>query len=378
MRVLILHNRYRAAGGEERAVADLGAMLTRHGHTVRTLERSSEHTGRARAAHGLLSGGLDPDEVREAVTTLRADVVHAHNLHPSLGWRALAAARTAGARTVLQLHNYRLYCAIGVAFRDGAACLDCRGGDTGPGVRHRCRGSLAEATVYALGLTRQLGPLLEHADALLAVSAAQADTLHAFGLPRHRVTPLLNFLPETAFAAAAPPAGSGAHALVAGRLVAEKGFDTAIAAARAAGVPLVVAGEGPDSARLRALAAGAEVRFTGHLAPEALAELRATATAVLAPSRWAEPCPYAVSEAMAAGVPVLASDRGGLPEMVGPEATLPAGDVAAWATALGRLHADPEVRARAAAAALDAARDRFDEARYHARLIAEVYARPGG
>lgn len=380
MRVLILHNRYRAAGGEERAVVDLAAMLTRHGHTVRTLQRSSDATHRGRAARGMLTGGLDPSAVGDAVTAMSADVVHAHNLHPTLGWRALAAARAAGARTVLHLHNYRLYCAIGIAFRDGADCRECRGGHTAPGLRHRCRGPRSEAAIYALGLHRQLAPLLEHADALVAVSAAQARTLEAFGLPPSRATALLNFLPDAAFAAApARPAGASsaepaAYALVSGRLVPEKGFDTAIAAARAAGVPLVVAGDGPDAARLRALASGADVRFTGRLEPDALADLRRAASVVLVPSRWEEPCPYSVSEAMADGVPVLASARGGLPEMVGAAMTLPEGDTAAWAHAIRDLLTNPETRAAAGRSARRRARETFDEARYHERLIAEVYA----
>ncbi|HET9101751.1 MAG TPA: glycosyltransferase family 4 protein [Solirubrobacteraceae bacterium] len=371
MRVLIIHNRYRATGGEERAVADLEAMLARHGHTVARLQRASAGTERGRAARGMLTGGLEPGEVEAAARALEADVVHAHNLHPTLGFRALAAGRRAGARTVLHLHNYRLYCAIGVAWRDGAPCHQCHGHDTWPGVRHRCRGSLPEAAVYALGLRRQQDALLRQADRIVTVSQAQTDTLRRFGLSAQRATPLLNFLPDASFVAQADP-GPGVHALAVGRLVPEKGFDTAIAAARAARVPLVVAGDGPDGPRLKALAAGAEVRFTGQITGQAVAALRAQASVVLAPSRWEEPCPYAVAEAMAAGVPVLASQRGGLPEMVGAEMTLPAGDVGAWAAALTTLHADPQARSRAARHALARARELFDETRYHARLM-EVY-----
>ncbi|MBV9607657.1 MAG: glycosyltransferase, partial [Solirubrobacterales bacterium] len=123
--ILILHNRYRAAGGEERAVSDLAALLARRGHEVEVMERLSEQLGRGRAAVGLLAGGLDPGEVADVVRRRGARVVHAHNLHPLFGWRALAAAREAGARTVLHLHNYRLFCAIGIAYRDGAPCFRC-------------------------------------------------------------------------------------------------------------------------------------------------------------------------------------------------------------------------------------------------------------
>ncbi len=371
MRILILHNRYRAEGGEERAVADLEGMLARHGHTVERLERASTDTDRGRAVRGLIGGGLDTDEVSAAVHRLRADVVHAHNLHPTFGWRALAAARAAGARTVLHLHNYRLFCAIGIAYRGGAPCLRCRGANTTPGVIHRCRGSASEAAVYALGLSRQLPHLIAHADRLIAVSEAQAATLRAFGLAADRLSALLNFVPEASFASSTPK-GGGEHALISGRLVAEKGFDTAIAAAHAAGVPLVIAGEGPDEQRLRTLAAGAQVRFTGRLEPLALATLRRRAAVVLAPSRWEEPCPYSVAEAMADGVPVLASEHGGLPEMVGASATLAAADLVGWTAAIRRLHRDPVARQRAGYAALTRARERFSEEDYHSRLL-ELY-----
>src|SRR5436309_13144474 len=92
MRVLLLHNRYRAPGGEERAVGDLQALLERKGDTVELIERSSAEAGRRRAATGLLAGGLEPAAVAAAVRRTRAEVVHAHNLHPLFGWRALAAA----------------------------------------------------------------------------------------------------------------------------------------------------------------------------------------------------------------------------------------------------------------------------------------------
>jgi glycosyltransferase involved in cell wall biosynthesis len=368
MRVLLLHNRYRAEGGEERAVGDLAALLRRHGHTVEVLERSSAALGRGPAALALLRGGRDSEAVADAVRRLRADVVHAHNLHPAFGWRALAAARAAGARTVLHLHNFRLFCAIGIGYRDGAPCFRCRDGDTRPGLRLACRGSLPEAAVYAAGLRRSLGPLLEHTDRFLAVSGATAGRLVELGLPAARTTAIHNFVAPDAFAPHSR-AGEGNYALVTGRLVEEKGFDTAIAAALAAGVPLRIAGDGPDEARLRALAAGAEVEFLGRVAPAELARLRAGAGAVLMPSRWEEPCPYAVLDALAAGVPVLASDRGGLPELVGAGAALPAEDVRAWTSALAALWADPSARAAQGEAGLERARERFGERRYHDALI---------
>lgn len=366
--ILILHNRYRAAGGEERAVADLASLLARRGHEVEVLERSSQGLGPARAAAGLLAGGLEPGEVGRLVRRRGVRVVHAHNLHPLFGWRALAAAREAGARTLLHLHNFRLFCAIGIAYRDGAPCFRCRRDHTRPGLRLRCRGSLPEATVYALALRRQQPPLLEHVDQFVAVSGALAAHLRDLGLPPSLTATLPNFMPDDELAAQSA-AGDGEFALAAGRLSEEKGFETAIAAARDAGIPLVIAGSGPDEGRLRDQAAGADVRFAGRLASGDLADLRRRAAVVLAPSRWEEPCPYSVLEALAAGVPVLASDRGGLPELVGDGATLPASDPAAWTKALSELWHDPALRAQRGADGLARVREQFGEKGYYDRLM---------
>ncbi len=366
--ILLLHNRYRTSGGEERAVAEIAGLLARRGHEVEVLERSSAAVGRERAALGLVSGGLDPDTIGAAVRRLRADVVHAHNLHPTLGWRALAAAQAAGARTVLHLHNYRLFCAIGIAYRDGAPCFRCRGSSTLPGLRLRCRGSLLEAAVYAAGLRRQQPRLFEHVDQFVAVSESTAAHLRDLGLPASLTATLPNFMPNGAFASEST-AGAGEFALAAGRLTEEKGLDTAIAAARAAEVPLVIAGSGPDEGRLRGLAAGANVRFTGLLPQADLNQLRRRAAVALAPSRWEEPCPYSVLEALAAGVPVLASDRGGLPELVGEDAVLPARNLEAWTSSLAELWQNPAVRSVRGAAALARARERFGEDRFYEGLI---------
>jgi len=374
MRVLLLHNRYRAEGGEERSVDEIARLLEQRGHAVEVIERSSAALGRGRAAASLWHGGLDAAEIGRAVRATRADIVHAHNLHPLFGWRALAAGRTAGARVVLHLHNFRLFCAIGVAYRDGAPCFRCRAGFTRPGLRLRCRGSFPEAAAYAAGLHRQLPQLLLHADRFVTVSDATLRQLVELGVPAGQIVSLPNFVPATAFADRSH-ADEGRHALVAGRLVPEKGFDTAVLACRAAGMPLVIAGAGPDESRLRQLAGDGDVRFAGMLARDELNRVRADAALVLAPSRSDDACPFAVVEALAAGVPVIASDRGGLPELAGPDATVPVDDLGAWTRAVARAWEDPRDRRRRGEAALARARERCHPDVYYEGLMS-VYGRP--
>ena len=267
------------------------------------LERSSDATrARARRRSGCSAAGSIPTRSAGPCAGCGAEVVHAHNVHPTLGWRALAAAQAAGARTLLHLHNFRLFCAIGIAYRDGAPCFRCRG------TQHVPRRAPALPRVAARGGRVRGGAAPPAAPAVRArrsvrggqrVDRGASARLGTAGLVNRHVAQL--HAQTTGFAAESR-AGAGEFALAAGRLTEEKGFDTAIAAARAAGVPLVIAGDG--TGRGAPAGPGGRRRRPLHRPPRRRARSPSCATraaVVLAPSRWEEPCPYSVLEALAAG-----------------------------------------------------------------------------
>jgi len=338
--ILFLHNRYRTTGGEERVVDDLLWLVReRMGEEAELFARDSGTIGRARAAVGLLRGGLDEDDVAAAVHRTRARIVHAHNLNPALGWRALAAARAAGARVVLHLHNYRLVCAVGTCFNSrGEDCTRCHGRNTLPGVRLNCRRTGPEAVVYGAALARWQERLVEQADAIVVPSAFARDRLNALGAPLPREPRIVGHLVRDF--ASASRAADGRYALVASRLAVEKGIDVAIDACAQAGLSLVIAGNGPAGDRLRALAQDADVTFAGQVAPGELGRLRAEAALAIVPSKAAETFGLAAAEAMADGLPVVASATGALPELIDPEGLTEPGDADALAAAARRLYGD--------------------------------------
>src|SRR3984957_13584661 len=182
--VLFLHNRYRTTGGEERVVDELVQLVReRLGEPAQLSTRGAAGVGHARAAVGLLRGGLAPRDVAKAVRLTGARVVHAHNLNPLLGWRALAAARGEGARVVVHLHQYRLVCATGVCFTGGEQCTRCHGRNTLPGVIRNCRGARAEALAYGASLAIWQGRLVEQADAVIVPSVFARERLRELGAP---------------------------------------------------------------------------------------------------------------------------------------------------------------------------------------------------
>jgi glycosyltransferase involved in cell wall biosynthesis len=369
-RVLVLHNRYRVAGGEERFAAQLVELLGRSAGAAALLERSSAETGALAAGTGMLRGGLRPDEVADAVRRCGATIVHAHNIHPTLGHRALAAARAAGAATVLHLHNYRLFCAIGTVWRDGADCTDCAPNRTGHGFAHNCRGSLPEAATYALGLGRGQRRLLAAVDRFAAPVRQLGEDLAGLGLDLP-LTVLPSWLPESEFAQRSQ-ARDGEYAFYAGRLTGEKGVLTAIEASARSGVPLRIAGDGPDAERAVRLARelAAPVELLGRIDGQALVAARMGAAFAVVPSLWREVLPLSALESLAAGLPLVTSDRGGLPELTERTLALPAGDAGALGATMRRLIDDPAEREAAGRRALVRAREHFSERAFVPRLAA--------
>ncbi len=189
---------------------------------------------------------------------------------------------------------------------------------------------------------------------------AQKIEVHRMGVRAGRV-PLR--APESSRDRAAP-----IQVLSVGRLVEKKGFEFALRAIhRALGahpnIRYHLIGDGPLRASLEALAAelalGERVTFYGQLAREEVETIRSRADVVLAPSVTAtdgdeEGIPVVVMEAMAAGIPVITTQHGGIPELVvdGETGLLVAQrDSKALAHALVRLSGDPELRLRLARSA---------------------------
>jgi glycosyltransferase involved in cell wall biosynthesis len=374
MRVLVAHNRYRFEGGEERSVDLQVAALRRAGIVHALLERSSADLSRSQAARALLRGGRDEHDVAAAATDLAADVVHVHNMLPLLGPRALAAARGTGAAVVLALHNLRLFCAIGVAARDGGPCFRCHHRNTLPGLVLNCRESVPEAVAYAAALARHQPAVFEHVDRFVVPSEYAARQSALLGLPGERTRVLPHYLPAEAFAEHSR-ADEGRYALVAARLAPETGIDTAIEAAALADIPLRVVGRGPAAASLVELAnlVGGRVDFLGHLGRAELdRELQGAAVLVM-PSRYHEFAGYSALEAMAAGVPVIASNLGALPELVGEDRCVPANDPHALAARMWTLWRASEDRRNEGDTLIERARTAHSETAYLDRLLA-IYA----
>lgn len=178
---------------------------------------------------------------------------------------------------------------------------------SGPAVVTTCHGELsAELGDYY----RQLAPHVT----VIGISHAQASAapggVHA--VVHHGVVP--SDFPVGA--------GEGGHLLFLGRMSPDKGADRAIRAARAAGVPLLLAAKMREPSEREYFARhvepllGDDAHYLGEVDFATKTALLAGACALLVPIRWPEPFGMVMIEALACGTPVLAFPEGAAPEVV--------------------------------------------------------------
>lgn len=180
---------------------------------------------------------------------------------------------------------------------------------------NRCAdGSLGKsALLYVEAVVQKLLGNYEMVDVLLAPSRFMVGSVSPRRFPKERVRLLYNGIDVGSIV---PSDTDSRYVLYIGRLSQEKGAHTLLKAHAMMGdkVDLVVAGTGPLEKELKEKFPGA--RFTGHITGEALRTTIENASVVVVPSEWYENCPMSVLEAMAYGKPVIASNIGGIPELV--------------------------------------------------------------
>ena len=360
-------------------VRQIDRLLSERGHHVETWVRSSQDiedslVGKARAFAGMTWSAEAARAMTRRLRDNRPDVVHAHNLYPLFSPSVLAACRKAGVPVVISLHNQGLTCPKADHLREGKICERCFTGSALNCVRHNCRGSMVQSVGYAVrfAANRSRGWIADNATLILGMTDFSRDRLIAAGYPAQKIRVLPNGveMPESTV----NPAG-GTYLAFAGRLSEEKGLHSLVEAARMAPeVPLHLAGDGPLADELRA-AASPNVTFRGRVPREQMPDFYRRARGLVLPSTCFEMCPLTILEAMSHGLPVIASQTGGLGELVDDGRTgrlFPRGEAEPLAALLQQLWAEPATATAWGAAGRLRAEAEFSEKAFGDRLL-ELY-----
>lgn len=364
MKVVIAHNLYSSAqpSGENEIVESESRQLAAAGVTVLPLLRHSDDiaalpaTRKALLPFSPIYNAGAQRELAELIRRERPDVLHLHNPYPLLSPWVVRTAHRYGVPVVQTVHNYRHVCAAATYFRDGHPCHDCLGKRfPTPAIRHSCyRGSTAQSVVMATTLAVHR-PTWRSVDRYVALAPHLADHLKTFGITDEQIAIKPNGIPDPG----PLDDSTGDGFLFFGRLTPEKGVDLLLDAwqrhADGDAGTLRIAGDGPLRARVEAAAAArADVEYLGLVDhAEVVPGLVRAASVVVVPSTYADALPTVILEALASGRPVLGTNVGGTPYLLGLDpAHQPADPAPGWvvepepaalaeALAMARLRAAP-------------------------------------
>ncbi len=273
----------------------------------------------------------------EVIARFQPDLINTHDLQ-GIGYNLLRAVGRSGVPCLQVLHDFGMICINMNCFRNGHECashhLPCR-------VSAALKQSYFK-TIRRLTYVCPSRALLERYRPFL-VEGAQATAL-----------PPPLYFDETP----APRQNSRTpHLLYVGQIQPWKGVDFVLQAlervARSQRFVFDVVGGGQELSSLRSKYEGRDwVKFHGKRAPDEVGAFMRNAALLLVPSLWFENAPLVIRQAIHCGLPVLASNIGGLPELVEDEVNgrlIPSGDAPAWEAALESVLRDPSADREVAA-----------------------------
>src|ERR1051326_875570 len=266
MRVLVLHNRYRQYGGEDRAVAAEVEMLRARGVDV-VLHETDNSAGLVQLARHSAWSEPSFQDVERLCREVRPDIAHVHNFWATLTPSVHAACHAAGVPTIQTLHNYRLFCVNAVLLRNGSVCTDCLGKTPWRGVVRRCynQSFTASAAVANMVVHNRRRNTWDAVDAFIAPSEHARSIFISGGIPNERLRVKPNFTPDPGAVERAP--SESRIIIYAGRLSPEKGVQTLLAAWTRANLgnaaELWIVGDGPEAADLKRSQSAEGIVFKG-------------------------------------------------------------------------------------------------------------------
>lgn len=326
MKVVMVHNTYQEAGGEDVVFESEKRLLERSGHTVIPYMRSNKELRNASfldqiaIAPRMVWSSHARCEFGAVLEATRPDIVHIHNTFMVISPSIYSACSERAIPVVQTLHNFRLLCPAGNLFRDGRICRECLEQSLLRSVHHACyrKSRIATAGVaLMLKIHRGLGTWRTSVTRFIALTEFAREEFLAAGFSPEKVV----VKPNCVDADPGERDGAGEHAVYVGRLSAEKGLTVLLNAwaKLPAQYPLHLVGDGPDRMALEAQARElglTGISFCGRLPRAAAIETIKRARFTIVPSKLYEGFPMCIAESFACGTPVLCSKLGGMMEIV--------------------------------------------------------------
>ncbi len=323
MRILLLHNKYQYAGGEDKVFESEGELLSNHNHQVERLifDNSLIATGFDKLMSGIMGiyNFKSASVVNKKMKEFKPDILHVHNFVPLASPSVFYVAKRHKVPVILTLHNYRLICPSATLYHN-----------------HR----IYEKSIHSFFPIDAVLKGVYRNSVIQTAGIALMTTIHnLIGTWKNKVD---KFITLTAFARSKflesrvqasadqfmlkpnfiDDPGNGNETrddffLYVGRLSEEKGIRVLLNAFTRSDHKLRIIGDGPLQEEVESAAKERNnIQYLGFQPKAVIMDNLKHAKALIVPSIWYEGFPLTILEALATGTPVIGSKLGGIAEIV--------------------------------------------------------------
>jgi len=324
MKILILHNRYKFEGGEEAVVLAEVDLLKKHGHKITLFELSNKNISKGSLLKKILLPfsiiwSIDSyRQICELIEKEKPDIAHIHNTFFLMSPSIYYACKVKKIPVVQTLHNYRFLCPLGILYRDGKVCRECLDKGLFMSLRYKCGKKSVMWTIAMLAILeihKRIKTFRKLINTYIALSNFSKQQFVDAGFDKNRIKVKPNFINFD------PGISSekSNFVLYVGRFSPEKGTDILLEAWKKLKLlPLKIIGTGIQFKEFKDYADkySLNIEFLGQKPHNEVINYIKKSIAVILPSRCNENFPRVIVEAFACGVPVVASKRGALTELI--------------------------------------------------------------
>ena len=336
MKILLVNKFHYLNGGSEKYYFELGKLLKKHGNEVAYFSMEDDRNirtgdkeffvkkidlnyGSKLKALDVIYSKDNYKKMEEAIKEFRPDVIHFNNFQRQLSASVVEAGWNAKIPMIFTAHDMEAVCPNKDMLYNGRICDDCITKGYMSCIKKKCiKNSKLKSILGVIEMKYyKLHSIYEKFNYIVSPSEFMKRCLLDGGVKNQNIEVIHNFSNATN----CNNEINGDYIFYFGRISKEKGIFNLISAVKKCDeVKLLIAGTGPEEEKIKKYIKEnkmeSRVVLLGYLNQDEIRERIEKCRFVVIPSIWYENCPYSIIETLEIGKPIIASEIGGIPEIV--------------------------------------------------------------
>lgn len=320
MNILIIHNYYSQRGGEDAVFENESKALENLGHNVIRYSRNNIEIDyynffkKITFIFSIFGNKKTVNDIKKIIDENNIEIAHIHNIFPLISTSVYKILKKNNIKIVQTIHNYRFFCINAFFYRNDKNCMLCAGGNYIFGLVFRCfKRSYILSALYSFIIALNQKIFRDYINGYISLTGFTKNLFTKYGYKKEKF-----FIKDNGFIDNnIRRKKSAGYFLFLGRISREKGIIFLLDFFKEFNqYKLIIAGTGNNIENYKKSYNSSNIIFTGYIEGDRKNQLIQEAEALILPSVWYENYPVSIVESFCCGIPVIASNTGGIPYII--------------------------------------------------------------